>query len=77
MNEQDKTEFIKWYYDVPYKTDYHGSPDQLIEAWEAALNYRDNQIQTGMKGACPTCEPVAICNESMSKELSDIRIKQA
>ena len=74
MNEQDKKEFIKWYYDVPYKTDYHAYPDQLMEAWEAALNYSYNQIETGMKGACPTCEPVAICNKSMSKELDDIRI---
>ena len=39
MNEQDKEEFEKWYFEVPYKVDYHASPDQLEEAWQAACAY--------------------------------------
>jgi len=45
MNEQDKEEFEKWYFEVPYKVDYHASPDQLEEAWQAALEYKEKQYQ--------------------------------
>ena len=40
MNEKDKEAFENWYFNGPYKEEYHASPDQLREAWFAALKYK-------------------------------------
>jgi len=39
MTDKDKEAFEKWYFEVPYKVDYHASLNQLKEAWQAALEY--------------------------------------
>lgn len=72
MTDKDLEEFKRWHSFTCY------SDDELIrlrflESWKAACEYKDRQLEQGMKGACPTCELVGELNEKLREALRFIR----
>jgi hypothetical protein len=81
---KDKEAFDRWWDSErggkPLNEDHISVTEKQLynwenEAWQAALAYRDKQIELSQKGACPTCEPIGELNLKLSNELSEIKSK--
>jgi hypothetical protein len=77
MNDKDKEAFEDWLSNVDNSyTDalaYEFERHLCFASWQAALAYRDKQIEEKMKGACPTCEPVGELNQQLEAENKKLR----
>jgi hypothetical protein len=72
MTDRDLEEFKRWHSVTCY------SDDELVrlrflESWKAACEYKDRQLEQGMKGSCPTCEPVGEVNEKLQSQVSFLK----
>jgi len=86
-SQKDKEAFEVWFYGIRNsqfakflrenfpEVGVRWDKESCRGAWQAALAYRDKQIELSHKGACPTCEPIGELNLKLSNELSEIKSK--
>jgi hypothetical protein len=85
MNDKDKEALYDWIDNDALSPDeitlFRGMSEQervvfvTERTWQAACEFKDAQLQDGLKGACPTCEVVAIKSQKLDKEIDDLKQK--